>query len=219
MKITKKKVQMQSPLVNPIIDLERTLEKVLKKREYIAIKYHNTPGDNDSGFYEINLPYYGGGSPEEWLGWKDKLLKALDGQSISMGPLRYMFTECLLTGDAKASFNQAALGIGICTVDNFNKVLLEITKHVFPAYAFCKQKRYLCRHLVKPRSMKLRSFISRLQELNAYLEEFPPDTEGQETAPLPADDIMDIIYHSIPTTWKNKMIEQGFNMQIPPSKK
>ena len=59
--------------------------------------------------------------------------------------------------------------------------------------------------------MKLRSFISRLQELNAYLEEFPPDTDGQETAPLSADEIMDIIYHSIPTPWKNKMIEQGFN--------
>ena len=59
--------------------------------------------------------------------------------------------------------------------------------------------------------MKLRSFISRLQELNTYLEEFPPDTEGQETAPLSADDIIDIIYYSMPTTWKNKMIEQGFN--------
>ena len=59
--------------------------------------------------------------------------------------------------------------------------------------------------------MKLRSFISRLQELNTYLEEFPPDTEGQETAPLSADEIIDIIYHSMPNTWKNKMIEQGFN--------
>ena len=37
-KIAKKKVRMQSPLVNPIIDLERPLEKVLKKGEYIAIK-------------------------------------------------------------------------------------------------------------------------------------------------------------------------------------
>ena len=53
--------------------------------------------------------------------------------------------------------------------------------------------------------------ISRLQELNAYLEEFPPDTEGQETSPLSADEIMDIIYHSMPTIWRNKMIEQGFN--------
>ena len=59
--------------------------------------------------------------------------------------------------------------------------------------------------------MKLRSFISRLQELNANLEEFLPDTEGQETAHIPADEIMHIIYHSMPTTWKNKIIEQGFN--------
>ena len=59
--------------------------------------------------------------------------------------------------------------------------------------------------------MKLRSFFNMLQEWNAYLEEFKPDTEGQETAPLPADQIMDIVYHSMPTTWKNKMIEQGLN--------
>ena len=47
---------MQSPLVNPIIYLESLLEKVLKKEEHIAIKCHNTPGDNDSGFYEVNSP-------------------------------------------------------------------------------------------------------------------------------------------------------------------
>ena len=47
--------------------------------------------------------------------------------------------------------------------------------------------------------------------MNAYLAEFPPDTEVQETTLLPADEIMDIIYHSMPTTWKNKMIEQGLN--------
>ena len=55
------------------------------------------------------------------------------------------------------------------------------------------------------------SFISRLKELNAYLAEFSCDTAGQATTPLPADEVMDIIYHSIPTMWKNKMIEQVFN--------
>ena len=59
--------------------------------------------------------------------------------------------------------------------------------------------------------MNLRSFISRLQQLNAYLEDYLPYTEEQETAPLPADEIMDIIYYSMTTTWKNKMIEQSFN--------
>ncbi len=59
--------------------------------------------------------------------------------------------------------------------------------------------------------MKLHSFVSRLQEVSAYLEEYLTDTKGQETAPLPADEIMDIIYHSIPTVWNNKMIEQDSN--------
>ena len=86
-----------------------------------------------------------------------------------------------------------------------------MTKHANPAYASRKQKRYLHRHLIKPKNMKLSTFISRLQELNAYLEEFPPDAEGQVTTSLPVDEIMDIIYQSMPTTWKNKMIEQGFN--------
>ena len=52
-------------------------------------------------------------------------------------------------------------------------------------------------YLVKPRSIKLRSFITRLQELNAYLEEFPHDTEGQETAPLPADEIIAFYAHHV----------------------
>ena len=84
MKIAKKKVRIQSPLVNPIINLERPLEKVLRKSKSIAIKCHNTPGDNDSGSYELNFPYYGGGSPEHCLVWKDKLCKTSDGQSISL---------------------------------------------------------------------------------------------------------------------------------------
>ena len=39
------------------------------------------------------------------------------------------------------------------------------------------------------------------------IKDFPPDTQGQETA----DKIMGIIYHSMPITWENEMIEQGFN--------
>ena len=50
---------------------------------------------------------------------QDKLLKALDDQCISTEPQRYTFTERLLTGDAKASFNQAVLDIGTHKVDNF----------------------------------------------------------------------------------------------------
>ena len=49
-------------------------------------------------------------------------------------------------GDVRATFNQSALDIGIRTIDNFNKVLLKMTKHAFPLYDFSEQKRNLCRH-------------------------------------------------------------------------
>ena len=97
MNSSKKKMTIHSLLVNPIIYLETLLKKVLKNGELIAIKCHNTPGNNDSGSYEINFLYYRGGSPEEWLVWKDKLLKALDGQNFSTEPQRYLFTARLLT--------------------------------------------------------------------------------------------------------------------------
>ena len=69
----------------------------------------------------------------------------------------------------------------------------------------------LRRHLIESRSMKLCSFVSRLQKLNAYLAEFPSDTEGRESAPHPTDEIIDIIYNSMPIMCKNKMIDQDFN--------
>ena len=43
MRIAMKKAKMRTPLVNPFIDLARSLGKVLKKGEYIVIKCHNIP--------------------------------------------------------------------------------------------------------------------------------------------------------------------------------
>ena len=107
---------------------------------------------------------------EEGLVWKDKFSEALEDQGISTGPQKYMFTECLQTCGGKDIFTQATLDIGRWTVENFNKVLPEITKHSLPSYSFCKQEEYFCSHLIKPRHMKLYNFnISILQELNTYL--------------------------------------------------
>ena len=79
----------------------------------------------------MKVPYYGGSSHEEWLVWKDKLPKALDCQSIRAGPQRYSLTKKLLTGDTKATFNQAALDIGIHTVANITEMIMEMTKYAF----------------------------------------------------------------------------------------
>ena len=51
---------------------------------------------------------------------------------MSKEPLRFTFTERLLTDDAKAIFNQASLDTGVLTVDH--KVLVKMIKPAFPAY-------------------------------------------------------------------------------------
>ena len=63
---------------------------------------------------------------------------------------------------------------------------------------------YLCRNLIKPKSMKLHSFISTLHELNTYLEDFPLDTEGQKSVPLSTDKVVGVISHLMSTTWKTR---------------
>ena len=75
--------------------MKSLLEKIIEKAEYIAIKCYTAPGNSDHEPYKINLFYYGGGSPEEWLKWKNRVLKTIDGQSISTEPQRYTFTERL----------------------------------------------------------------------------------------------------------------------------
>ena len=92
-----------------------------------------------------------------------------------------MLTERLLTGDTNATFIQIYhIYIGIYTFANFNKVLMQMIINVFPTYAFREQKRCLSRHPIKPfRSMKLCTFISRLQELDVYLWKKSSGTQGQ----------------------------------------
>ena len=79
-----------------------------------------------------------------------------------MGSNPYNFTKRLLKGDMKATFNQTALNIGTHTVKNYNKVLIEMTKHVFPSYASHKQQRYIYRFLMRSRSMKINTYVIRL---------------------------------------------------------
>ena len=73
-------------------------------------------------------------------------------------------------------------------------------------HIYHEQKKCICQHLIKPRRVKVHTFISRLQELNTYLGKFPPYIEGQETVSLPTDEIMAIMH---------QMIEQGFNYANP----
>ena len=59
-----------------------------------------------------------------------------------------------------------------------------MTKSSFAIYAFHKDNRNLCEHLIKPWSMKLCSFSIKLQESKAYFGKYLSNTPGQETMPI-----------------------------------
>ena len=208
----KKGTKVVSPMVRPIISLERPEAKEkIPPSEYIEHKCHNDPGDIKSGQYVVKIPRYGSGTPEDWLIFIDLCKKALVGQNVTTGPPMYAFMDRVLKGDAKAEFEVKAEAEGNKSVANFEIVMNKMTAHVFPTYAYRDQKRYQGRYLRKPPGMKVKAFTTRLVQLNEYLTYFPPDTPTQEVGKMSIDELKEILYHAMPNSWQKKMTEQGFN--------
>jgi hypothetical protein len=88
-----------------------------------------------------------------------------------------MFTigRRLMDGDALSEFENFVTAEQLTqTVNNFNRAMEEVAKHVFPTQAAKLQKRYLRRFVCKPLTMNVRKFAARIQEINNYLPFFPP---------------------------------------------
>ena len=195
----------------PIIPLERTVSSDKKDIKYIEHTCHNTPGDSTTGKYVIKVPIYDSGHPEEWIIFTELVNKCLVGQNITTGPQMYQLVQRVLQGDAKAQFDTQAAAHGSQTAANFKAIMATMTVHVFPRYALQDQKRYMRRYLKKPLSMKVRSFTTRLTQLNNYLSSFPPDSPGQLVEKLPDQEVKEILFYAMPETWQNRMTEQGYN--------
>jgi hypothetical protein len=82
---------------------------------------------------------------------------------------------------------------------------------VFPICAYAIQKQAMRRFMRKPRDMKIREYVDRLQEINDYLVYFPTKDGEAEATKLPEEEIMDILLFGIPNSWSKKMVELGFD--------
>ena len=120
--------------------------------------------------------------------------------------------EKMQKGDAKAEFLQKANFVGSRTVANFTTVMATMTVHVFPTCAYCDQRQYLQRYLRKSPEMKVQSFTTRLIWMNTYLLYFTPDRSGQLVISLPDGNIKEILYHTLPNTWKKKMMNRDITI-------
>ena len=116
-----------------------------------------------------------------------------------------------LKGATLSKYNTTQEAHGTQTVDHFKLVAADLTAHVLPSKAYVLQKRYMKKFIKKPRDMKIRALVSRVQELNNYLPKFPPPAPETEPGKLPDDELKEIVYISLPSGWQVAMTTQGFD--------
>jgi hypothetical protein len=135
--------------------------------------------------------------------------KVIDGQNLTAATDKYVLMRRCLLGDALAAFNTTTMQFGNEPNEHFEMSCRALISHVLTRRALQTQKRYMCRFLQKKRDMTVREFITRLVEINKYLELFPPGFEtGQK---LPVDEIMDIAEFGVPGSWQRQMILHDFD--------
>jgi len=175
----------------------------------VTLKCKTRPGDLNSAVYDLPIPYFKSGTPEEFLKWKRNVEKAISGQGATDGSSKYtLSTRRLLDGNALTAFNLKAEEFDSETNPNFLDVIEDLTRHVFPIKALQTQKRYMRRFLRKPREMKTREYVSRVCEINKMLVHFP--TVDQDSR-LPNDEMLDLLEFGMPSSWQKTMILQDFD--------
>ena len=198
--------------VTPPVSLDRPVKQKLHKGEYQTYKLRNDPTDANSPTYELSVAYFSSGTCEEFLIFCKNINKVLRGQSITTGPQQFQVGRTLLDGEALTAFEATANGQANETVANFTLCLNAVRDSVFPRRAVLRQKRYLRRFLRKPPTMTTREYVARINEINAYLPDFPPAVAGgAQPASLPDDEIVDLLEFGVPNAWQRAMIVQDFD--------
>ena len=181
--------------IMPPIPYERPEKAELRKGEYQSYKLRNEPSDPNSPTYEMSVPYFSTGTPEEYLLFYKNVRRVIEDQNATSGPQKFLIGRRLLQGEALTTFeNQLALLSNHQTADTFDECMSAVRDQIFPARAVLIQKRYMRRFLRKPADVNTREWVARINEINAYLPLFPPirgvilapPVTTTATAPAPA---------------------------------
>jgi hypothetical protein len=192
----------------PPIPLERPERVALESGSYVSFKLRAVPTDATSQLYSLSVPYYNTGTPERWILFRKDLDKVLIGQNITTGPPTYAMTRRILEGAALAKFEEATTTRGTETLEHFGQVVDDMGAYVFPRRALQMEKRYMRRYMRKPRRLKMREYMARVEELNNDLRYFPAYVNGSR---LLEDELLDIYEYGVPASWQKRFLLQGFD--------
>ena len=80
MKITPPRHYNHKSLVVPPIPIEREEQKTLRKEKVQTFKCRTDPSNRDSPAYEVYVPYFSDGTPEQWIYFLRTLKQVMKGQ-------------------------------------------------------------------------------------------------------------------------------------------
>ena len=193
----------------PPVPYERARRLKDKDDEEVSVfKLRTNPSDKDSQTYDLKVLTFKSGSVEEFLLWKKDLYKVLTGQNVQSATGKFAMTRRLLEGDALAAFNAEATTQSQETDANYTKCMHKLATYVFPKNALTIQRQWFHRYLHKPTEIKMREFVARINEINAYLDEYPPAFDKQQM--ITESEMKDLLEFAIPIIWRVKMAEHAF---------
>jgi hypothetical protein len=198
-------------MVIPPIPLARSNEEKTKLTDTCKFKLWSNPGDKESLTYEVVVKFFKSGTPEEYIQTVIALERIFKGQDITTGPDQYSMCRKVFLNEALTAFNNAATTVGLETVANLKLVFKKVAETVFPLRAYFTQKQAMRRFMRKPKDMKIRDYVDRLQEINNYLVHFPVKEGETAATSLPNEEMMDILLFGIPNSWQKKIVELGFD--------
>ena len=91
--------------VPPPIPFECPPHQELKMDQQLTVRLQSTPTDPTSQTYQMTIPFFWSGTPEQWLLVKKTLLKIIVGQNITQGPSKYSMAQRVLEGNILARFD------------------------------------------------------------------------------------------------------------------
>ena len=149
----------------PAIALDRSEAKVLPSGEYHQYRLKTNPTKKDSPTFELQVPYFSRGSPEQWLKAKKNIELVIRGQNVTEYKNQLEVARRILKGAALTAFNSSVTtqeserklviernrkaeeaddGIEEEVPDlSLSRDLLAVTTQVFPPRAYVTQCRWM----------------------------------------------------------------------------
>eukprot|EP00957_Ditylum_brightwellii_P050148 3801758-Ditylum_brightwellii.AAC.1 len=72
-----------------VIPFPRSAPRQLEHGQFHVYKLRTAPADVTSPIYELFVPFFGGGTPEEWIKFQHGLSVVFKGQNVTQGPPSY----------------------------------------------------------------------------------------------------------------------------------